>query len=81
MSIVRDFVQFLTGASVPVAVNNVNDTTPTQAEILTAFGVAAVADLPEGAFRFVNDNNGNVNQYLVWKAGTKVNFVKGTVAA
>jgi len=74
-----DGIQAVKGISVEYAIDNVNDTTPTQAECITAFG--AIATKTNAWLGVINDSNGNVNIYLVMKAGTKYAFTKLTVAA
>lgn len=61
------------------AVTNVNDTTPTDAELDTAFGVAA--NLGRGFIGTVDDNDGDTNGFLCWTSDASWYFVKGTKAA
>lgn len=75
-----DGVQVSGGVATKYAINNVNDTTPTQAEILTSFGASAVADITNAKLCVCNDANGNTNLYLFAKAGTKTGWLKFTVA-
>lgn len=60
------------------AVNNVNDTTPTAAELTTSFG--APATLGRGFIGTVDDADGNTNGYLVWTSDASFYFLKGTKA-
>lgn len=74
-----DGLEVFNGLATAYAVTNVNDTTPTEAEVVTAFG--AIAAKKNAFIGVINDNNGNANIYLVVKAGTKYAFVKLTVCA
>lgn len=60
------------------AVNNVNDTTPTAAELTVSFG--APATLGRGFLGTVDDNDGDTNGYIVWASDAAFYFVKGTKA-
>jgi hypothetical protein len=60
------------------AVTNVNDTTPTAAELTTAFG--APATLGRGFIGTVDDADGDANGYLVWTSDASFYFLKGTKA-
>lgn len=64
--------------SVPQAVNNVNDTTPTAAELTTSFG--APSTLGRGFIGTVDDADGNTNGYIVWCSDASFYFLKGTKA-
>lgn len=66
------------GIMTKVAVNNVNDTTPTAAELTTSFGAPSAAGA--GFVGVVNDNAGGVNSYIVWTDGTSFFYLKGTKA-
>lgn len=67
------------GVNVKQAVNNVNDTTPTAAELTTSFG--APATLGRGFIGTVDDNDGDAINYLVWTSDASFYFVKGTKAS
>lgn len=76
------------GLTTSVAVNNVNDTTPTKAELTTAVlaasGEVALADVPNGFVFVVNDNAGAVNCYMCVKTSVPTNelfFIKLTKSA
>ena len=60
------------------AVTNVNDTTPTAAELTTAFG--APATVGRGFIATVDDNDGDTNHYLVTASDASYYFVKLTKA-
>ncbi len=64
----------LSGANVSIA----NVTTPTDAELDSAFGTPAVVGA--GFIGVVNDNNGDTNVYFVFSTGTSWFFVTGTKA-
>lgn len=74
-----DGLNVVNGVATAYGTTNVNDTTPTQAELITQFG--AIASKPDGWLGTINDANGNTNLYLVTKMGTKYGFLKFTVAA
>lgn len=61
-----------------VAVNNVNDTTPTNAELITSFGAAASRG--PGFVGVVNDAAGGTNFYLVATDGVTYFWTKMTKA-
>lgn len=61
------------------AVTNVNDTTPTAAELTTAFG--APATLGRGFIGTVDDADGDTNGYIVWVSDASFYFLKGTKAS
>lgn len=67
------------GVAVKQAVNNVNDTTPTKAELTTSFGDPV--SLGRGFIGTVDDADGNTNGYLVWTSDTDFFFLKGTKAS
>lgn len=67
-------VKRLSGANVSTA----NVTTPTDAELDSAFGTPAVVGA--GFIGVVNDNNGDTNVYFVFSTGTSWFFVTGTKA-
>lgn len=60
------------------SVNNVHDTTPTDAELDTAFGTPAT--LGRGFVATIDDNDGNTNGYLVWTSDASWYWLKGTKA-
>lgn len=61
------------------AVTNVNDTTPTDAELQTAFGGTA-ASLGRGFIGTIDDNDGNAIGYIVWTSDASFYFIIGTKA-
>lgn len=61
------------------AVTDVHDTTPTNAELETAFGGTA-ASLGRGFVGTIDDADGNTNGYIVWTSDASFYFVKGTKA-
>lgn len=69
---------FLAGINTIVAVNNVNDTTPTAAELTTSFG--APATVGAGFVGVVNDAAGGVNFYVVASDGASFFYLKMTKA-
>ena len=69
------FVQWL---NTVVAVNNVHDTVPTAAELVTSFG--AVAGNEAGFIGVVNDAGAGTNCYLVISDGTSYFYLKFTKA-
>lgn len=69
---------FSSGINTSQAVNNVNDTTPTAAELTTSFG--APAGLGRGFVGTVDDADGDTNGYLVWTSDASFYFLKGTKA-
>lgn len=60
------------------AVTNVNDTTPTAAELTTAFGNPAT--IGRGFVGTIDDADGDTNGYLVWASDASYYFLKGTKA-
>lgn len=60
------------------AVTNVNDTTPTKAELTTAFGDPAT--IGRGFIGTVDDADGNTNGYLVFASDADYFFLKFTKA-
>jgi hypothetical protein len=61
------------------AVTQVNDNTPSNAELETAFGAAS--GLGRGWIGTVDDNDGDANGFIVWTSDASFYFVKGTKAA
>ena len=61
------------------AVNNVNDTTPTDAELQTSFGGTA-ASLGRGFIGTIDDNDGDAIGYIVWTSDASYYFIIGTKA-
>lgn len=61
---------------VPQAVTNVHDTTPTQAEMVTALGAAA-----RGKIGTIDDNDGNTVGYLCFSSDASWYFIAGTKGA
>ena len=74
-----DGLTVVNGVATQYGITNVNDTTPTQAEVITQFG--PIASHPDGWLATINDANGNTNLYLIAKMGTKYAFLKMTVCA
>jgi hypothetical protein len=60
------------------AINNVNDTTPTAAELTTSFG--APATVGSGFVGIVKDNDADTNCYVVVSNGTSYFYLKFTKA-
>ena len=58
------------------AVTNVHDTTPTQAEMVTALGAAA-----RGKIGTIDDNDGNTVGYLCFSSDASWFFIAGTKGA
>lgn len=69
---------FSDSLKVKQAVTQVNDTTPTAAELTTAFGNPAT--LGRGFVGTVDDNDGDTNGYIVWCSDASFYFIKGTKA-
>lgn len=65
-----------TGAT--VVRSNANVTTPTEAELISAFG--AIADFPLTAVGILNDNGAGANEWIVWSDGTDYWYAAGTKA-
>lgn len=59
------------------AVTNVHDTTPTQAEMVTAFGAVP----GRGFIGTIDDADGNAVSYLCWSTDASYFFVAGTKGA
>lgn len=74
----KDVHSFLAGLKTKVAVNNVNDTTPTAAELTTSFGSPSAVGA--GFVGLVNDAAGDTNNYLVFSNGTSYYYLKFTKA-
>lgn len=68
----------LRAAQTGVKVSTANVTTPTDAELDSAFGQPA--DVGTGFVGIINDNAGGTNEYLCWSDGTNWFFVSGTKA-
>lgn len=66
-------------AHLPVATDNVNDTTPTEAECVAAFGTAAAVGA--GFVGIINDAGGNANVYVIVSTGTKYGFLLTTICS
>lgn len=60
------------------ALDNVNDTTPTDAELVTAFGT--VASLGRGFIGTIDDNDADAIGYIVWTSDASFYFIIGTKA-
>lgn len=69
-----------TGAGIrtKMAINNVNDTTPTNAELTTSFG--APATVGSGFIGVVKDNDTDTNGFLVFSNGVTYYYLKFTKA-
>lgn len=61
------------------AVNDVHNTTPTKAQLTTAFGDPTT--LGRGFVGTVDDNDGDAISYIVWTSDANFYFVIGTKAA
>lgn len=66
------------GVRTIMAINNVNDTTPTAAELTTSFG--APATVGSGFIGVVKDADTDTNGYLVFSNGTSFYYLKFTKA-
>lgn len=66
------------GVRTKQAINNVNDTTPTAAELTTSFG--APADVGSGFVGIVKDNDADTNCFVVVSNGTSFFYLKFTKA-
>jgi len=69
-------VEFPAGLQTLVSTGNVNDTIPSSAEAVTAFGAAATTGA--GFIALINDAAGDVNNYLVFSNGTSYYALKFT---
>lgn len=69
---------FTTGVRTKMAINNVNDTTPTAAELTTSFG--APATVGTGFVGIVKDNDADTNCFVVVSNGTSFFYLKFTKA-
>lgn len=77
----KDFEQqnFTEGLNTKQSVANVHDTTPTAAELTSAFG--APGTLGRGFVATIDDADGDTNGYIVWTSDASWYFLKGTKAA
>jgi hypothetical protein len=66
------------GVRTKQSLNNVNDTTPTAAELTAAFG--APATLGRGFVATIDDADGDTNGYIVWTSDASWYWLKGTKA-
>ncbi len=66
------------GVRTKQAINNVNDTTPTAAELTTSFG--APATVGSGFVGVVKDNDADTNCFVVVSNGTSYFYLKFTKA-
>lgn len=66
------------GIRTKMAINNVNDTTPTAAELTTSFG--APATVGTGFMGIVKDNDTDTNGFLVFSNGVSFYYLKFTKA-
>lgn len=66
------------GVRTKMAVNNVNDTTPTAAELTTSFGTPA--SVGTGFVGVVKDNDADTNCYVVVSNGVSYFYLKFTKA-
>ena len=66
------------GVRTKMAINDVNDTTPTAAELTTSFG--APATVGSGFVGIVKDNNADTNCFVVVSNGTSFFYLKFTKA-
>lgn len=69
---------FTAGLNTKQSVANVGDTTPTAAELTSAFGDPAT--LGRGFVGTIDDNDGNTNGFIVWTSDASFYFLKGTKA-
>jgi len=74
-----DVVSFENGLRTQQAVNNVNNTTPTLAELTTSFGEPATKG--RGWIGTVDDADGDTNFYLVVASDASYYFAKLTKAS
>lgn len=74
-----DKVIATSGVRTKQSVSNVNDTTPTAAELTAAFGTPA--SLGRGFVATVDDNDGDTNGYLVFTSDASWYFLKFTKAS
>lgn len=70
---------FSAGLNTKQAVTNVNDTTPTAAELTTAFG--SPATLGRGFIGTVDDADGDAIGYIAWTSDASWYWLKGTKAS
>lgn len=69
---------FQAGLNTKQVVDNVHDTAPTEASLVSAFG--AVATLGRGFIGTIDDNDGDTNGYIVWTSDASFYYIKGTKA-
>jgi hypothetical protein len=74
----KDVHTFLAGLKTKVAVNDVNNTTPTVSDLTTSFGSPSAVGT--GFVGIVNDAAGDANNYLVFSNGTSYYYLKFTKA-
>lgn len=74
----RQLFDFKAGIRTKVATDDVHDTTPTNAQLITAFGAAATQGA--GFIGVVNDAAGGTNFYLVATDGVTYFWTKMTKA-
>lgn len=67
------------GVRTKQAINNVNDTTPTAADLTTSFG--APATVGSGFVGIVKDNDADTNCFVVVSNGTSFFYLKFTKAS
>lgn len=66
------------GVRTKMAINNVNDTTPTAAELTTSFGSPSATG--SGFVGIVKDNDADTNCFVVVSNGTSFYYLKFTKA-
>jgi hypothetical protein len=66
------------GVRTKMAINNINDTTPTAAELTTSFGTPAAVG--SGFVGIVKDNDADTNCFIVLSNGTSFFYHKFTKA-
>lgn len=70
---------FSAGINTRQVMANVDDTTPTEASLTSAFGTPA--SLGRGFIGTIDDNDGDTNGFLVWTSDASWYFLKGTKAS
>ena len=68
----------ISGVRTKMEINNVNDTTPTAAELTTSFGSPSAVG--SGFVGIVKDNNADTNCFVVVSNGTSFFYLKFTKA-
>lgn len=80
MSKTYDVNEYVNGVRTMQSVAQVNDATPTAAELTAAFG-GAPSTKGRGWIGTIDDNDGDTNGFIVWASDASWYFLKGTKAS